>query len=328
MTVGLPADVADTVALTAAFDRIVRELGGVDIWINNAGISPRVDTLSLTEAEWDRVLDLNLRAAFTGAKLAARHVRARGAKGVIVNIVSSTVKRATGNPVHYRVSKHGLVGLTQSLAVELGPSGIRCVAVAPTLTETPRVAELRAAGYGEGLDKFTRRLPLGRAATADEVARVVLFAISDLAEFVTGTTAGNPAPEVRHQPPGGPPQFKRVNSSSRAAQWLRRLISKLRSIVSTGAPVWLATAIWYFIRPLCATSAASESSRTVLVATSVSPAKTGVVMRIASSPSSRKMFSVMSPLVRPAASAITMAALTIGVSNRPSRYVFIDSMFQ
>ena len=187
MTVGLPADVAETVALTAAFDRVVRELGGVDIWINNAGISPRVDTLSLTEAEWDRVLDLNLRAAFTGAKLAARHLRARGAKGVIVNVVSSTVKRATGNPVHYRVSKHGLVGLTQSLAVELGPSGIRCVAVAPTLTETPRVAELRATGYREGLDKFTRRLPLGRAATADEVARVVLFAISDLAEFVTGT---------------------------------------------------------------------------------------------------------------------------------------------
>ena len=122
-----------------------------------------------------------------GRELAARHLRARGAKGVIVNVVSSTVKRATGNPVHYRVSKHGLVGLTQSLAVELGPSGIRCVAVAPTLTETPRVAELRATGYREGLDKFTRRLPLGRAATADEVARVVLFAISDLAEFVTGT---------------------------------------------------------------------------------------------------------------------------------------------
>ena len=91
-TVGLPADVAEMAALTAAFDRVVRELGGVDIWINNAGISPRVDTLSLTEAEWDRVLDLNLRAAFTGAKLAARHMRAGGKPGRHrPNIVSSTV---------------------------------------------------------------------------------------------------------------------------------------------------------------------------------------------------------------------------------------------
>jgi NAD(P)-dependent dehydrogenase (short-subunit alcohol dehydrogenase family) len=102
-------------------------------------------------------------------------------------MTSSTVKRATGNPMHYRVSKHGLIGLTQSLAVELGPSGIRAVAVAPTLTETPWVSQLRTAGHAAGFDKFSKRLPLGRTATADDVARVVLFAVSDLAAFVTGT---------------------------------------------------------------------------------------------------------------------------------------------
>jgi NAD(P)-dependent dehydrogenase (short-subunit alcohol dehydrogenase family) len=185
--VGADVDITDNSALTTAFDLSLRELGGIDIWVNNAGISPRVDALEMTGADWDAVLDLNLRAAFNGATLAARHMAARGTKGVIVNMASSTVKRATGNPMHYRVSKHGLVGLTQSLAVELGPIGIRAVAVAPTLTETPWVAQLRAAGHAEGFDRFARRLPLKRAATADEVARVVLFAVSDLAAFVTGT---------------------------------------------------------------------------------------------------------------------------------------------
>jgi NAD(P)-dependent dehydrogenase (short-subunit alcohol dehydrogenase family) len=85
------------------------------------------------------------------------------------------------------VSKHGIIGLTQSLAVELGVKGIRCLAIAPTLTETPWVAQLRAAGYSESFDRFAKRIPLRRTATADEVARVVLFAVSDLAAFMTGT---------------------------------------------------------------------------------------------------------------------------------------------
>jgi NAD(P)-dependent dehydrogenase (short-subunit alcohol dehydrogenase family) len=183
----VPVDLTDTKALTTAFDYTIKSNGGIEIWINNAGISPRVDALQMSEADWDAVIGLNLRAAFNGAMLAARHMTANGTHGVIVNMVSSTVKRATGNPMHYRVSKHGLVGLTQSLAVELGPAGIRVVAIAPTLTDTPWVTQLRAAGHAEGFDKFAKRLPLRRVATPDDVARVVLFAVSDLAEFVTGT---------------------------------------------------------------------------------------------------------------------------------------------
>jgi NAD(P)-dependent dehydrogenase (short-subunit alcohol dehydrogenase family) len=186
-SLAVPVDLTDSSALTASFESTVKNIGGIEIWVNNAGISPRVDALKMSEADWDAVLNLNLRAAFNGAVLAARHMAANGTHGVIVNMASSTVKRATGNPLHYRVSKHGLVGLTQSLAVELGPIGIRVVAVAPTLTDTPWVAQLRAAGHADGFDKFAKRLPLRRAATTDEVARVVLFAVSDLAAFVTGT---------------------------------------------------------------------------------------------------------------------------------------------
>ncbi len=180
-------DLTDSGALQAAADDAVVQLGGIDIWVNNAGISPRVGVLEMTDEQWDAVLDLNLRAAFIGARSAARHMQAAGRGGIIVNMASSTVKRVSANPMHYRVSKQGLVAMTQSLAVELGRHGIRVVAIAPTLVETPWVAKLRACGYGEGFDKFVKRLPIGRIGTPDDVARVVLFAVSDLASFVTGT---------------------------------------------------------------------------------------------------------------------------------------------
>jgi NAD(P)-dependent dehydrogenase (short-subunit alcohol dehydrogenase family) len=180
-------DITRSEALQAAAADAVTQLGGIDIWVNNAGISPRVGTVEMTDEQWDAVMDLNLRAAFIGARSAAQHMQASGRRGVIVNITSSTVKRVSANPLHYRVSKQGLVAMTQSLAVELGRNGIRVVAIAPTLVETPWVAELRARGYGEGFDKFVKRLPLGRIGSPDDVARVVLFAVSELASFVTGT---------------------------------------------------------------------------------------------------------------------------------------------
>jgi NAD(P)-dependent dehydrogenase (short-subunit alcohol dehydrogenase family) len=180
-------DLADVPALSPSFDRAVDVLGGLDIWVNNAGISPRTPALEISLKEWDQVLDLNLKASFEGARLAARWMTEHGVRGVIINMTSSTIARAMGNPLHYIVSKHGIAGLTRSLAVELGPKGIRCIAIAPTLTETPWVQTLRSQGYGEGFDKFARRIPLRRTCTTDEVARVVLFAVSDLAAFVTGT---------------------------------------------------------------------------------------------------------------------------------------------
>ena len=181
------ADVAREDALTSACKDCVELLEKIDIWVNNAGIAPRSPVLEISSAEWDKVLDLNLRGAFIGAKCAARTMIERGRGGVIVNIASSTVYRVTANPVHYRVSKAGLVALTQSLAIELGGSGIRVLAIAPTLTATPGVQYLRNMGLSAGLDEFVRRLPLKRIATPDEVARVVLFAVSDMAVFMTGT---------------------------------------------------------------------------------------------------------------------------------------------
>lgn len=187
IALGTAIDVTDSAMFETEIAGAIERLGGLDIWVNNAGISPRVPALETTNEQWDAVIDLNLRAAFVGARAAGRTMSSAKNGGVIVNMLSSTIHRATGNPMHYRVSKLGLLGLTQSLAVELGRHGIRVVGVAPTLTDTPWVRELQNRGYADGFDKFAKRLPLGRMASPDDVARVVLFACSDLASFVTGT---------------------------------------------------------------------------------------------------------------------------------------------
>ena len=112
-------------------------------------------------------------------------------KGVIINIVSTAAFNSSNgaNPAHYVASKHAVAGLTKSLAVELGPKGIRTVGVAPTLTETPGVNSKRAEGDAvtEALIQYAQGLPLGRLGLPDDIARVVLFAASDLGAFVTGT---------------------------------------------------------------------------------------------------------------------------------------------
>ena len=144
-------------------------------------------------SQWDRVLDVNLTGTFLGAQEAARRMVATGVGGAIINITSTAGFRAAGPGVaHYVASKHAVRGLTKSLAVELGPYGIRVLRVAPTLVETPGIDEGRAAfeaaGLGDLLDQMAARLPLGRVGVPDDVARVVLFCASDLAIFMTGST--------------------------------------------------------------------------------------------------------------------------------------------
>ncbi|HVN50681.1 MAG TPA: SDR family oxidoreductase, partial [Acidimicrobiales bacterium] len=190
---GTALDVGDAASIAACADLAVERFGQLDIWVNNAGIYPSAPVLELTDDSWDRVLDVNLRGSFIGAREAATRMVAAGRGGVIVNIASTAAFQAGGPGVaHYVSSKHGVLGLTKSLAVELGPHGIRALAVAPTLIHTPGIDAgrdaFRAAGLGDILDTYAGRLPLGRVGVADDVARVVLFAASDLALFMTGST--------------------------------------------------------------------------------------------------------------------------------------------
>lgn len=186
---GASLDVSDHASVSTLADLAVATTGRLDIWVNNAGIYPSRGVLDITDAEWDRVIDLNLRGTFFGAREAA--LRMQPNQGVIVNIVSTAAYNASNgaNPAHYVASKHAVAGLIKSLAVELGPRGIRAVGVAPTLTETPGVDSKRAEGEAvrEALVRYAQALPLGRLGRPDDIARVVLFAASDLGAFVTGS---------------------------------------------------------------------------------------------------------------------------------------------
>ena len=191
--IGVGVDVADEAAVEALADRAVAELGRLDIWVNNAGIFPSTPFLDMTSENWDRVLAVNLRGTFLGASAAARRMAAAGTPGVILNLASTAGFQAAGPGLaHYVSSKHAVRGLTKSLAVELGPLGIRALAIAPTLIETPGIEEGRAAfaaaGLGDMLEQMADLAPLRRNGVADDVARVALFCASDMSMLMTGST--------------------------------------------------------------------------------------------------------------------------------------------
>ena len=181
-------DVADSGWLAAAGDRAVAELGGLEIWVNNAAIypatGPAVDT---TDEFLDHMLLINVRGTYAGAREAARRM-SNG--GVIVNIVSTTGFKATVGISAYVTSKHAVVGVTKALALEFAPLGVRVLGVAPTLIDTPGLRAEMAPLEAVGVDVTARAAanPLGRVGVPDDVARVVLFCCSDMAAFMTGST--------------------------------------------------------------------------------------------------------------------------------------------
>jgi NAD(P)-dependent dehydrogenase (short-subunit alcohol dehydrogenase family) len=190
---GVAFDATVPAAHDALAARAVAELGGLDVWVNNAGIYPFVELLDMSDADWRRVLSLNLDGVYWGCRAAGRAMRDAGRGGCIINLSSTAGYRAVGVGIaHYAAAKHGVRGLTKSAAVELGPFGIRVVALAPTYVVTEGTSAQREE-IGEGLgddplDLFAQRLAAGRAGVPDDVARVALFCASPLAGFVTGAT--------------------------------------------------------------------------------------------------------------------------------------------
>jgi NAD(P)-dependent dehydrogenase (short-subunit alcohol dehydrogenase family) len=194
-------DVGLAASVTAFADHGVNSLGGIDIWVNNAGIYPAKPLLEMSDDQWDLMNTVNLRGTFLGCREAARRMsgdtRSGRSGGVIVNIASVAAFRGRAGLAHYSASKHGVIGLTKSAAVEFGRLGIRVLAVAPSLVETPGVEAMRAAAAQAGVGgdmikameaRVVAAFPLGRTGQPDDVARAVLFCASDLAAFMTGTT--------------------------------------------------------------------------------------------------------------------------------------------
>ncbi|WP_033283517.1 SDR family NAD(P)-dependent oxidoreductase [Streptomyces sp. NRRL F-525] len=186
-------DVTDPDSIVAAADLAVRELGGVDIWVNNAGVFPDAPALEMSGEAFDRVFAVNTRGVFLGSREAARRMSAAGHGGVIVNVVSTAGFRGTAPGLAaYVASKHAARGLTRQLALEFAPFGIRVLGVAPTFVPTEGNLEAAAAAGvsldSEALLSVMRPGPLGRLGVPDDIARVVLFCASDLSAFMTGST--------------------------------------------------------------------------------------------------------------------------------------------
>lgn len=187
---GWPLDITDRGAVDRFVERVIGEFGRLDIWVNNAGVfTPAAPVLDMPDEAWDRVLDINLNGAFTGSRAAARAMVAGGRGGVIINIASVSGYRGRAGLSHYSSSKHAVRGLTRSLAVELGRHGIRVLGIAPTMVATEGTdAAQRSAGPRLHATDVYSQLPLGRAGVPDDIARVALFAASDLAALMTGST--------------------------------------------------------------------------------------------------------------------------------------------
>jgi NAD(P)-dependent dehydrogenase (short-subunit alcohol dehydrogenase family) len=183
----------DETSVAQVADQVVERLGRLDIWVNNAGIYPTSPVLEMTASQWDEVLDANLKSAFLGSREAAKRMIDGGNGGVIVNVGSTAAFRAYATGAsHYIASKFGMRGLTQALAVELGQHRVRVLGVAPTFTVTAgtrrRRADLDDDAFESYVETAGRAKPLGRVGVPDDVGRVVLFCVSDLAMFMTGST--------------------------------------------------------------------------------------------------------------------------------------------
>jgi NAD(P)-dependent dehydrogenase (short-subunit alcohol dehydrogenase family) len=177
------ADVARLDAGRAMVAAVARDLGPIDVLVNNAGVFPRVKFLEMTERDWDYVLEINLKGACFCAQAAAQAMVAAGRPGSIINLTSGAAFRGSPQGVHYCASKGGIVSMTRQMALELAPHRIRVNAIAPGLTDT---AQPRYGMSEEELAAGGRALPLGRIAEPADIARAALFLASDNAGFITG----------------------------------------------------------------------------------------------------------------------------------------------
>ena len=179
--VAIQADVSDAAAANRLFEATVESLGGLDIVVNNAGITRDGLVVRMSDEDWNSVIDTNLPGVFNVTRAAARHLM-KQRSGSIVNVTSVIGLVGNAGQANYAAAKAGVIGLTKSVAKELAPRGVRANAVAPGFIETDMTSSLPEAVT----DAARKEIALHRFGSAEEVAQVVAFLAGDEASYVTG----------------------------------------------------------------------------------------------------------------------------------------------
>jgi len=177
----IKTDVASEAELEEAIDRVFAETGGIDVLVNNAGITRDGLLMRMKREDWDKVLSVNLTAVFTACRKVVRPML-KARRGSIINVSSVVGLSGNGGQTNYSASKAGLIGFTKSLAREVASREIRVNAVAPGYIDTEMTAGLPE----QARSALTEQIPMGRTGKADEIAQAILFLASDQASYITG----------------------------------------------------------------------------------------------------------------------------------------------
>ena len=186
VAIGVEADVGKVADLQALVDAAVAKFGRLDIMVNNAGVETRTSVLETTEAQYDKVLTINLKSAFFGTQIAARQMLKQGSPGRIINVTSVHEDWPMPGNTAYCLSKGGMRMLTRTAGVELAPHGILVVGIGPGAVATP--INLSTMADPALLKRLDGAIPIGRMAQPEEIANVAVFLAGDGASYLTATT--------------------------------------------------------------------------------------------------------------------------------------------
>ena len=178
---GYASNAADFAQTQEVVDQIMAEFGHIDILVNNAGITKDGLMLRMSEAQWDAVINVNLKSAFNFIH-ALTPIMARQRGGSIINMSSVVGVSGNAGQCNYSASKAGLIGLAKSVAKEMGPRGIRANCIAPGFI----ISDMTSALSEEVREQWVKTIPLRRGGTPEDVAKVALFLASDLSSYVSG----------------------------------------------------------------------------------------------------------------------------------------------